>query len=231
MKHRLWRIGLVPLVVLLLGLALAAGLSVGSPPAAHAQGGTGIVRVAKTGTDIPGCGSVATPCATLQHAIGEAAAGDEIRVAQGTYTGTQALIAVNAYGPFTYTGVALITQSLTLRGGYTTADWVTSAPTQNVTVIDAEGYGRGISIVGDGTQSVTVDGFTITGGDYTGLGNPDGEPWVSCWRTGSDCGGGLFARDVSIIVRRMVISGNIASRLTSYSDGGGMYLGRRRCQH
>ena len=224
MKYRLLRVALVPLVVLLLGLGLAFALSAGPTQSACAQGGTGIVRVAKSGTDAPGCGDATTPCATIQYAVDQAADGEEIRVAQGTYTGTQALVAASASGPHTYMQVALITKSLTLRGGYAPADWSTSVPTQNVTVIDAEGYGRGITVLGTGAQSVTVDGFTITGGDYTGLGNKDGEAWLGCWRTGGDCAGALFAREVAVIVRRCVISGNIGGRSESSDDGGGMYL-------
>jgi hypothetical protein len=224
MSHRLRRIAFVPVVAFLFMLALALALSAGSPLAAHAQGGTGIVRVAKSGSDIAGCGSAAEPCATLQYAIYEAAEGDEIRVAQGTYTGTQDLIAESVYGPYTYTQVALVTKTLTLRGGYSTADWSTSVPTQNVTTIDAQGYGRGVSVVGTGGQSVTVEGFTITGGDYTGLGNPPGEAWLACAGTGIDCGGGLIARDSVIVLRSMVISGNNAGGVGRSAWGGGVYL-------
>jgi len=146
---------------------------------------------------------------------------DEIRVAAGTYTGTQMITASTGY---TYTQVVFITKSLTLRGGYTPADWDTSNPTANPTIIDAERQGRGVSIVGTGSQSVTVDGFTITGGDYTGLGNPPGVANRVCGRTGSDCGGGLFVHYATLIVRNTIITDNIASRTTAYSDGGGMYL-------
>jgi len=70
---------------------------------------------------------------------------------------------------------------------------------------------------------VTVDGFTITGGDYTGLGNPPGD-WHLCRRTGGDCGGGLFARWVTVVVRNCTVTDNIASRTHVSSDGGGIYL-------
>ena len=70
---------------------------------------------------------------------------------------------------------------------------------------------------------MTVDGFTITGGDYTGLGNPPGD-WHLCRRTGADCGGGLFARWVTLVVRNCTVTDNIASRTRVYSDGGGVYL-------
>jgi hypothetical protein len=35
-----------------------------------------VINVATTGTDTPGCGASAAPCATIQFAYGEALAGD-----------------------------------------------------------------------------------------------------------------------------------------------------------
>ncbi|MBM4467777.1 MAG: hypothetical protein FJ014_19880, partial [Chloroflexi bacterium] len=125
--------------------------------------------------------------------------------------------------PYTYTQAVIITKSLNLRGGYSTGNWTTSNPIANPTIIDAQRQGRGITIVGDGSQTVTVDGFTITGGDYTGLGNPPGD-WHVCRRTSADCAGGLFARWVTLVVRNCTVTDNIASRTRPYSDGGGIYL-------
>lgn len=162
-----------------------------------------------------------SPCfRTIQAAVDAARDDDEIRVAAGTYSGlTSAMVGGN-----TYTQVVLITKSVTLQGGYTTMDWETPDPAMNRTVIDAERRGRGISIVGDGTQTVTVAGFTITNGDYTGLGNPPGVANQVCARTGSDCGGGVFAYRVTLNLRDCTISNNIASRTRNFSDGGGVYL-------
>jgi hypothetical protein len=204
-----------------LGLGLALGLLwlLGSQNSV-ALADPGILYVAPGGD----CGGV-TPCyATVQAAVDAANSGNEIRVAASTYSGTQTVVVTVWGNPYTYTQVVIVTESLTLRGGYTTADWTTSNPIANPTIIDAQRQGRGISIVGDGSQTVTLDGFTITGGDYTGLGNSPGQANVVCARTGSDCGGGLFARSVTLVVRNCIITDNIASRTTSYSDGGGMYL-------
>lgn len=167
----------------------------------------------------PTCGGQSPCFSTIQAAVNAAAEGDEIRVAAGTYTG----VATATVGGNSFRQVVLITKSLTLQGGYSTTNWTQPNPTQNPTVIDASRQGRGISIVGNGTQTVTVAGFTITNGDYSGLGNPPGGHLV-CSRTGSDCGGGLFAFRVRLHLRDCTITNNIASRTRIFSDGGGAYL-------
>jgi len=167
-----------------------------------------------------GCGG-STPCySTIQAAVDAANDGDEVRVAKGTYSGT----AAKDIEGKTYTQVVAITKTLTLTGGYSSTEWTTSDPTANPTIIDAQAMGRGISIVGSGSQAVTVAGFTITNGDYTGLGNPPGVANFVCQGTGTDCGGGLFAYQVKLILRDCLITNNVASRTKNYSDGGGAYL-------
>jgi hypothetical protein len=51
-----------------------------------AQSGSGVIPVATTGADAVGCGSAGSPCRTLQFAVDQALPGEEIRVAEGTYS-------------------------------------------------------------------------------------------------------------------------------------------------
>lgn len=60
---------------------------------------------------------------------------------------------------------------------------------------------------------VTVDGFAITGGDYTGLGNPADAGYTVCGADGGiDCGGGIFLHGGVFVLRNSVVTGNAASR-------------------
>jgi hypothetical protein len=181
-------------VALLFGLALALiwGVGLDSTPA---QADGLAIYVDDDSCPDPGSGTQGDPFCRIQDAVDAASAGDEIRVASGTYTGTQMVL--DSRTGYTYTQVVFITSSLTLRGGYDAADWSAEPdPSANPTVIDAQGYGRGISLVGQhpDTPEVTLEGLTVTGGDYTGLGNPLGGGWRVCHDDeGIDCGGGRYA--------------------------------------
>jgi len=166
-----------------------------------------------------------TPCyATIQDAVDAAADGDEIRVAAGTYRGQHTVNRPGWNGTYSFTQVVFVDKSLSLRGGYAPGHWQTPEPIANSTVIDAERQGRGVTVFGDRSQTVTVEGFTITGGDYTGLGNPPDVGNLNCRRTGSDCGGGLYAFAVTLVLGNCTIRDNTASRTMDSSDGGGLYL-------
>ncbi len=182
--------------LLLVGLLL--GLS-GMSPAAHAD--PGILYVAPGGN----CGG-ATPChATIQEAVDAASPGDEIHVAAGTYTDIQYRGGI--------TQVVYISKTVTVRGGYTTANWDVPDPDANPTTLDAQGLGRVLVI--SGTITPTVEGLRITGGDATGLG---GEPYYGC-----DAGGGVYVYEASAIIRDCVVYSNTATTM-NYGYGGGLYL-------
>src|SRR5258707_5951541 len=82
--------------------------------------------VATTGNDANDCATTSTPCATINGAIGKAASGDTIYVAQGTYTGSS----------------ANITKGLVVSGG-----WNSSFTSQtSYSIVDGENTRDGISI-------------------------------------------------------------------------------------
>lgn len=170
-----------------------------------------------------GTGATGDPYCTIQSAVDAAADSADIRVAAGTYTGTQKVKAQNGY---VYTQVVLIDRkSITVTGGYDSGDWsVAPDPDANPTIVDAERSGRGITVLGTKSQVVTLDGLTVTGGDYTGSGNPAGQAFRGCTGTGFDCGGGLRVERVRLILRDMIVFDNIAARIDQYrpTQGGGM---------
>lgn len=164
----------------------------------------------------------------IQDGINAAASGDEVRVSAGTYSDlTTALIDMGGTN-YTFKQVALIKdKNLTLRGGYAAGDWSQSNPSANPTIIDAKGYlagGRGISVLGSGTHKVTIDGFTVQNGNYTGLGSPDSSSPLACMTAGGDCGGGLYVNNAQIRLRNSIIRNNIGST-TKNCFGGGIFLG------
>ena len=69
-------------------ITLAIILSCGVIPVQVVQAAPGDVYVTPTGSDVNACDTPATPCATINAAIGKAGPGDTVYVAAGTYTGT-----------------------------------------------------------------------------------------------------------------------------------------------
>ena len=172
--------------------------------------------------------SVCAECfLNIQDGINAAASGDEVRVSAGTYSDlTTAQIDIGGTN-YTFKQVALIKdKNLTLRGGYAASDWSQSNPQAYPTVIDAKGYlagGRGISVLGTGTQRVTIDGFTVQNGNYTGLGSPDSSHSAACVAAGGDCGGGIYVNLTQIKLRNSIVRNNIGST-TKNCIGGGIFL-------
>ncbi len=185
-------------VVAMSGVMILLDVWGSGPLAAHAQAGTGVIRVATTGTDVAGCGSVGNPCRTVQYAVDAASDGDVIKVAQGTYTDIHARAGI--------TQVVYISKTVTIRGGY---DATFSAWNPNVytTTLDAQSQGRALYITG--YVSPTVEGLHATGGDAAGLG---GDYW------NDDAGGGVYVISATATISGCQITGSTAER------GGGVYL-------
>jgi hypothetical protein len=170
----------------------------------------GTLRVALTGSDTPGCGSEVSPCRTVQYAVDLAQGGDEIHVAEGTYDDIYARPAPPGYnGSSVITQVVYLSKTLTIRGGYTTTDWlIPPDPLAHPTTLDAQNGGRVFFVAG--TISPTVEGLRITGGNATALGG----------HLVGDAGGGLFVQTATLALRDAHVYSNTASAAASGSGGG-----------
>jgi hypothetical protein len=99
------------------------------------------------GSDTTDCSNPAAPCETIGYALTQAGNGDEIRVAEGTYTETL--------------DIAI---TVTLKGGYTISGtlWL---PRTGETVVDANGADDAAVWIYP-NASVTVEGFTVQGANH-----------------------------------------------------------------
>ncbi len=190
---------------LLAALVFAALWLLGSSITPTQAGSHLLLYVAPTGNDAGNdCSDSANPCATLQHAIDQSQPGSEILLASGTYTGVQARNGI--------TQVAYISQSVTVRGGYTTTNWNEAYPLTQPTTLDAQGMGRVLVIPSQITA--TIVGLRITGGDASGLGGG---------LSGTDAGGGVYAYTATLTISNSLITLNTGSTITR-AFGGGIYV-------
>jgi hypothetical protein len=137
----------------------------------------------------------------IQQAVDAATPGQTVQVAEGVC----------------YENV-IVTKTVTLEGGWDTAFTSRSADPASVSTIHGGRTGRVISITKmSGPVSPTIDGFTITGGDATGLGGSS---------TGLDTGGGIYSHLAGTTVADCIIADNVASTSgNSYGGGLGVYSG------
>jgi hypothetical protein len=219
MYIRTIKTSLFMLFVLLLGLAVVDSAFVASQ--------ANILRVAPTGTDDNGCGTVDTPCLTLQYAIDRAVTGDTIRVAAGTYTyATQNDVCVEYLG---FTGVVcVVNKEITLVGGYSTSNWEISNPANNVTIIDGQNTHRGVYIidVGDKPTFLHIEGFTIRNGIAKGDPRPNMPYDLRIFAFG----GGMYVNVARATVKNIIFENNKSvgeNTNTSYGgtgSGGGLAI-------
>jgi parallel beta-helix repeat protein len=144
---------------------------------------------------------------SIQAAVNAADNGDVVKVAQGAYVGVQNVASLNT-DTFTATQIVVITKSITLRGGYND-DFTMRDPETYRTILNAQGQGRAIAIVGSGIAP-TVEGLRVTGGDAADLGGV----WVGDFWTGH-VGGGIYVYQATA-----VISGNHVYSNTAPLCGG-----------
>jgi len=95
--------------------------------------------------------------------------------------------------------VVYISKTVTVRGGYSPANWTAPDPDINPTTLDAVKHGRVIYIAGN--ISPTLEGLRIANG------------------LAADSGGGIYAANAHLVISDCRILDNIASL-----DGGGLYL-------
>jgi hypothetical protein len=143
------------------------------------------------------------PYTSVQAAVDAAAPGSVLKVAAGTYT--------DLHVRDGFTQVVYISKTVTLQGGYTTANGFADPPDPdaNPTILDAQGKGRVIVVRGAGP---TIEGFTITGGYIEKPG-------------GVGSGGGIYIHGASPNIRNNWIVDNSAD-----GDGGAIFVNRGSAQ-
>src|SRR6185503_9119770 len=179
--------------------------------------------VATIGNDSNSCFEPAFPCATINGALNKSdfAAGDTIRVAVGTYTGTSA-------------EVVLIDKDITLSGG-----WDVNFTSQSgMSTIDGQGERRGLTV--NGIVTANVENIIVQNGFDTDQG-------AGIFNTGTltisdsiirdnitspdypyGVGGGIFNASGGILtLNNSIIRGNTASQgagIVNACDGGDVTL-------
>jgi hypothetical protein len=176
--------------------------------------------VATSGTDSGDCTSSASPCRSIQYAVNQAATGDQILVASGTYTYN----ASHDQCTFLVTRavVCVANKSLTISGGYTTSNWSTANPSVNVTRIDGQNARRGVVVIRSiANTHLTMQGFTIENGRAQGplypniSGGRAGGMWVSR--------GSVTLQDI-IFRNNRAIGDNTASGAGGAADGAALTI-------
>lgn len=153
-----------------------------------------------SGSDGTGCGTEASPCATIQQAVNLSATGDTILVSEGTYVDSATCSGETAV-------VCVFQKGLTILGGFSSGNWSLPDPAVHTTVIDGQNSRRGVFVRG-GSAGVTLrmEGFTIRNGHATG------SPAV---------GGGLKSNFTDIVMRDMLFESNVVAADPGQLAGGG----------
>jgi hypothetical protein len=143
------------------------------------------------GANAGDCSSSGSPCETIQYAVNQSDAGDEIRIAAGTYN------QINNTGGNPQ--VVYINKAIILWGGFTESNWNESDPENNPTVLDADFNGRVIYLTG--SENAILTGLQITHGFFEDP-EDDGR------------GGGIYIDTSNAVISQTIVEGN-------HSQGGG----------
>lgn len=183
-------------------------------PASTWTGGPAVRYVAPTGADRENCQDPQHPCRTIQYAVKQAASGDTILVAGGTYTYQQNV----DWCPFLLTPavVCFVDKRLTILGGYSPSNWHTADPVNNPTIIDGAGAYRGVAVIGYHTitSHLEMRGFVIQ--NCRAQGPTYLEPYDP-----SGVGGGMLVQHASVTLRDVIFRNNKAIGQTTVSGAGG----------
>lgn len=125
----------------------------GAPTTANALNTAAIRYLSPAGADTSDCTLPSQPCKTVQYAVDQAAAGDALYLAAGTYAGVQTRNDKNQ--------VAYVEKSLSLYGGYS-ANYATRSPAATPSVLDAALGGRILYLAN--AISLTLDGLQLKNG-------------------------------------------------------------------
>ena len=143
----------------------------------------------------------------LQQAVDRAAPGNTVRVA-GTCAGVTSRVGT--------TQTLYISKTLTISGGYSNSDWLTSDPLTRPTLLDAQSAGRVLALVGGSRTaiSVTVAHLTVANGLAQG-----GHGGDNGGGGGAGLGGGAFVnRAATLVLKNVTFTANQAKG----GNGGGV---------
>jgi hypothetical protein len=179
--------------------------------------------VATTGNDLSGDGSESNPWATIQHAFGQAAEGDTIRVMPGTYNEC-----LDIWEWPSQRSVTIVADAFLLDPG--------NPDSRLLTVIDGTGVCSTMhSVINLGGHSSRIEGFTITGGVASAIFTIGGAVITNNVITGNEslAGGGIYAYpmpcfygDIVTEISNNLIEGNSVTYRPGYDNsgtGGGIF--------